>query len=155
MSVPIQAQTLTLERSVLANAGHLLQANEVNAAGRMLGFTLGEAVIGAETQSNAYLEEGFWAGGLFISPMTSIGGELYVNSRIQVYPNPAQTWINIEGEARLIDRVQLYDVRGRLVLDQDLQGSQISVETLTEGVYQLLTQDVEGNVTGTFKLVKW
>lgn len=155
MTISLQAQTISLERSVLANSGHLLHANEANASGRVLGFTLGEAIIGAGTQSNAYLEEGFWAGGIFITPMTSIGEGPYTNPRIQIYPNPAQIKVNIEGEAHLINSVQLYDVRGRLVLDQALQETQISVETLAEGVYQLLTRDVSGTVTGTFKLVKW
>ncbi|SDR71048.1 Por secretion system C-terminal sorting domain-containing protein [Formosa sp. Hel1_31_208] len=64
----------------------------------------------------------------------------FLAENISIYPNPAKNNLNIlSGAAIQLDQATIYDVRGRLVLRQDLSNSgslnQINISQLNTGVY--------------------
>lgn len=68
----------------------------------------------------------------------------------QVYPNPTSDWVYIQHEQDHLKSLRLYDIHGRLVLDQQVNGrkSQLNLKAadldLMEGVYFLVIGDVFG-----------
>lgn len=70
-------------------------------------------------------------------------------SQINVYPNPSSDAVFIQAETNLlIEGVIVYDVRGRELVNRNLQGvSNYAIkENLSQGVYTLLIQSSEGIV---------
>lgn len=71
----------------------------------------------------------------------SIGVEDFEFESFDIYPNPANKYLIIEGEGlRYIDRFQLYDMNGRLVkswLNTRGERLKVDVESLTSGAYFL------------------
>lgn len=60
------------------------------------------------------------------------------NSPFSFYPNPATTYINIKTADNLkIEKLIMLDITGRKVLEQKESTSQINIETLEQGIYQL------------------
>ena len=63
-------------------------------------------------------------------------------AELTVYPNPVYDVVNIERPAGLqgLVRVALYDMQGRLVMEEDFTGSvmQINVRPLPAGAYQIV-----------------
>lgn len=57
-------------------------------------------------------------------------------SRFGVYPNPASDYINIKSE-EIVDRVELYNAIGQLVLKKKQNTKLLNVEGLKSGVYVL------------------
>jgi hypothetical protein len=55
---------------------------------------------------------------------------------ISIYPNPATKKIVILGANELF-AYRIYDALGKLVLDGTVQGSEINIETLTNGIYRV------------------
>lgn len=70
----------------------------------------------------------------------SVGlNELSQSWGLNVYPNPAKNMLNIQLQ-KLPEhsQIQLYDVQGKLVLQQELRlTQQLNIETLTPGIYML------------------
>ncbi len=54
----------------------------------------------------------------------------------KVFPNPANTVINIASQAA-IDRVELYDIYGKLVLHKTQNTDTINIDNLNSGIYML------------------
>lgn len=71
-------------------------------------------------------------------------------SGLSLYPNPATTWIEIEGAAS--DAVvQIHDVAGKLLLEQKVSGKIMLPAALQAGTYVV---SVKGEKTSKFVLVK-
>jgi hypothetical protein len=66
---------------------------------------------------------------------TSIGENS--SADIQVYPNPANNFINIKFNSPAADlKLELFDITGRMVLTTDLSGNQkINIGHLEDGLY--------------------
>lgn len=68
--------------------------------------------------------------------------ELDQTAELTVYPNPAYDRVTIERPARLQGwvRITLYDMQGRLVMEEDFTGTrlQIDVKPLPAGVYKMV-----------------
>jgi hypothetical protein len=63
---------------------------------------------------------------------------------INIYPNPSKDWIKIDGITELSD-VQIFDVTGKLVLQQEYQvDDRIDISNLTVGMYILNIRNSEG-----------
>ncbi len=54
-----------------------------------------------------------------------------------VYPNPASDFIYLKGEIPLNTKARLYDLSGRLVLEQSLNTPEIDIRSFSNGVYFL------------------
>lgn len=76
-------------------------------------------------------------------------------SKIRVFPNPAVSYINIEGFKHSAQAI-LYDMSGRVVLRSQLneQETRIDCSRLTPAIYWLHLKEEHSNITYTHKLVK-
>ena len=65
----------------------------------------------------------------------------------KLYPNPANNWLTISGNALSDTKVEIYDLNGRLIEEKILrsQTTAINVERLTSGTYILKLTDKENN----------
>lgn len=77
-----------------------------------------------------------------------------LESKINIYPNPAQTYIEISGLAGN-ETINMYDITGRLIKEQKSSGSgmHIAIGDLNEGVYYISVTDDRGSVFSA-KVVK-
>ncbi len=82
---------------------------------------------------------------IHLSLFVSVGVEDYVAPQLRVYPVPAETYVNIEGEH--MAKVFLYDMHGRLIQMQDAdtpEYTRLFFETQTTGFYILKIQLMDG-----------
>jgi hypothetical protein len=69
------------------------------------------------------------------------------SASVQVWPNPTKGWLQLQWPENTIGQVQLFDVQGRLVLEQvidDTKHLTLDLSGLQSGVYQLVTQTEAG-----------
>lgn len=64
------------------------------------------------------------------------------NSTINIYPNPASEEINIEYNGELNYRINLYDLRGKLIYN-DYNSTQLKVNYISQGTYLLEIKDLK------------
>jgi hypothetical protein len=80
--------------------------------------------------------------------------EVGAESNFEIYPNPAQDIINIEGNGEELV-VQLFDLKGSLIMEQDHNEAgamRLSVRNLEPGIY--LVKVTEGNwSTSTYRVI--
>jgi hypothetical protein len=85
----------------------------------------------------------------------SLGINETVNEKsFTVYPNPAQSLVNVKADAKLIGTVfTIYDNTGKVVLSGTINSENISVDlgNLAAGIYLF---NVGENVKQTFKVIK-
>ena len=89
----------------------------------------------------------------------TVNNNLGINETIQenlfsVFPNPAQSVINVKADSKLIGHVySIYDNTGRVVLTGKLnsQNTTIELSNLSGGIYMF---SVRGNMKQTFKVIK-
>ncbi len=86
---------------------------------------------------------------------SSLGiNELSLNNSFSVFPNPAQSVINVNIEANLVGSVfTIYDITGKAVKTGKLNSSNTTIEVndLSGGIYSF---SVGGNRKKTFKVIK-
>ena len=73
---------------------------------------------------------------------------------VNIYPNPANNYIVIEGND--IEEVEIYDMMGRKIISQNIMTSSVNVieiNNLTKGIYLVRTIDVNNNIYTT-KFIK-
>lgn len=74
---------------------------------------------------------------------------------VKVYPNPTRQYITVETDV-VFDALKLYDISGRLVLEQDVDTSanevQLDISPFSDGVYLLKIQSQDG--ISTKRIVK-
>jgi hypothetical protein len=76
---------------------------------------------------------------------------------VKIYPNPVQSVLNIEfsGKNILKASINIYDVEGRLLINQSAQGNtQVNVRQLTPGTYLIKINDEKGGLLYSGKVVK-
>lgn len=77
------------------------------------------------------------------------------NSTISVYPNPSSTNFVIETSNKDKQTLQVFDINGKLVLTQSINGkTNIDVSNLAEGVYNLSLQNANGVVNKRLVIVR-
>ena len=85
----------------------------------------------------------------------SVGVNEYVKPQVKIYPNPAETYVNIEGTD--MARVLLYDMHGRLLQVQDAETPEFTrffFETASTGTYILKIQNIDGAVVSKKIMIK-
>lgn len=70
---------------------------------------------------------------------------------LQVYPNPAKTYLNITSNSFAAKNVEIYDVLGKMVVNTTVTNTSINVSGLTKGIYAVKIS--EDGKTATRKLV--
>jgi hypothetical protein len=77
------------------------------------------------------------------------------NKQVAVYPNPNNGSFVIEPNSATKQTMQVYDVNGKLVLTQTINGkTTIDASSLNEGVYQLSIQNSDFRITKRLVIVK-
>ena len=70
---------------------------------------------------------------LTITDDCNLGLSEYLTSKVNIYPNPAQNILNINSDI-FINSVQVYDVLGRLVLQENNPTNQLDVSKISNGL---------------------
>lgn len=80
--------------------------------------------------------------------------ELNNENEIQIFPNPASDYINIQSQENAV--IQIYNSTGQIILTQKTNSSnaQIDVSVLPAGVYFVNLMDEEGLIVGKSKFLK-
>ena len=79
--------------------------------------------------------------------------DLIEESYLKVYPNPASDILNIEA-TDIIDRIELFDVNGRMIeiIDKESPNSSLDISHLDAGIYFVYIS--QQKITSVFKIVK-
>ena len=75
------------------------------------------------------------------------------NSTINIYPNPATNFINIDVSGNLKYRANVYNTEGKLIISTTNQ-SVIDIQTLPQGMYLLEIKDLRSNQKIVEKIIK-
>jgi len=70
-------------------------------------------------------------------------------SSFNVYPNPTNEFINIEGD---FDSFRIYDIKGKLVMTKNTSDKTINISSLTKGEY-LLNLYTQSNKVSSHKII--
>jgi len=65
---------------------------------------------------------------------------------LDIYPNPVRDVLNIKVETQ-IDRIEIFDISGKMINVYDKPGKRISLSDLQPGMYMLKITSVDGNFT--------
>lgn len=84
----------------------------------------------------------------------TLSNESFLARSINVSPNPATDYLNINSDSVIINRITITDLNGRIVKTVELNQthSQINISDLNSGVYFMELQSEEGNISK--KIVK-
>ena len=86
---------------------------------------------------------------------TSINQIKDINYQVKIYPNPNNGSFVIEPNNATKQTVQVYDVSGKMVLSQIINGkTSIDASSLNEGVYNISLQNNEGVVNKRLVIVR-
>ena len=69
---------------------------------------------------------------------------------LNLYPNPTQSFINIDLDMDKVDLIQIVDMMGKVVYSSESQFSKIGVSKFEIGTYIVLTNGVNGKQVGQF-----
>jgi len=61
----------------------------------------------------------------------------FLKESISIYPNPVKDLLQFESSGLAIDRLKIYDLRGRLVIEKESIENQINISQLQHGIYIL------------------
>jgi len=79
--------------------------------------------------------------------------EQFLEKSISIYPNPVNKVLHIDSANAGIHHLEVFDLQGRLVIEaSEVQGHQIDVSALPQGIYILKLETKKGLITK--KLVK-
>jgi hypothetical protein len=137
-----------LERQVIGLAGNSLQT----ASGASLNFTVGEAVVTEATNGKAILSQGFHQIIVEKTTLDASAPETASAANVQVFPNPAQDFLQVKTDTPL--HTTLFDLSGRLVLQQtNIESSaQLNVSAVPTGTYILRSITADGKPAQSFKI---
>jgi len=77
----------------------------------------------------------------------------YENS-VTVYPNPATDRVVFE-MAQVIASVVVFDINGKILINENIQNNSVSVNALNSGIYFVRLYDAQKQMLGTAKIVKY
>lgn len=127
------AQAQTVAPQVISSSGGSGQSPTAE-----LSWTIGEAVIATETNTNNSLTQGFQQPNLLVTLLKEASDQ---NASWNVFPNPSTDQINIQynfesGEPM---NYKLFDNTGKLIFENKSAGklTQVPVQTLAAGEYFL------------------
>ncbi|MFI5141675.1 MAG: T9SS type A sorting domain-containing protein, partial [Bacteroidia bacterium] len=86
---------------------------------------------------------------------TGINQIIDLNTQVNIYPNPSSTNFVIEISSTDKQTLQVFDVNGKLVLTQTINGkTNIDASNLAEGVYNLSLQNSTGVINKRLVIVR-
>ena len=92
---------------------------------------------------------------VFVSWFDDILASVKTNNaglEFEMYPNPANEWLNIKVKDPFTGEFKIYDMQGKLLVNENLVGSdQISIADLSAGMYIVQIISKNGDV-GTSRL---
>ena len=153
----LPAQSVQLERSILASAG-----THESAGGMILTATVGDLVITTAVTQNGVivLTQGYQQGALVKVGLEKVE-EWMVHYNIFPNPTPEVLKVELEVNKPVTLKFQVYDMIGKEtnipVQTHQVMGSylvEIDLTPLPEGRYLLAMQDEDGHTLKTFKLEK-
>lgn len=119
-------------------------------AGTVPGGGGGGAVIrnnGDATQNNMHRTGAKGANGkleILINTETAIATN-YLKNGINVYPNPASDILNIDADGNSINKLQIIDITGKIVLsNSDISKTNVDISELSNGIYFVLAHTNKG-----------
>ncbi len=128
------------------------QGDSYETATGSVSFTIGEVVIDTGTDGSTNLTQGFHQ-----TNWNFIGLDDHdVDYVANIYPNPTSDILNVEVIKFENVSYAMYDATGRIVAMGDLSDliTQINVQNLESGSYQLELFDEQNERLKTFKLIK-
>lgn len=134
---------------------YLTDTAHVNEPYDNYGFQLTPTELGVSEHTLVLYTENGCDSIIHLTLSVSVGVEEYVAPQLRVYPNPAETYVNIEGER--MAKVFLYDMHGRLIQMQDAETpeyTRLFLETTTTGFYILKIQLMDGALVSKKIVVK-
>ncbi|WP_046758888.1 T9SS type A sorting domain-containing protein [Kordia jejudonensis] len=75
-----------------------------------------------------------------------------LNTKITIYPNPATDIITIAGAEQIVEKIEIYDINGKLVFSKNNALTSINVDNLQSGMY--FVKLYADTVQKTIKLIK-
>lgn len=146
-TVHLSAQSI--DKTVMASAGSTMSVSEV-----IIGYTIGEPIVGVAISKSSSIDQGFWAGSLQVEAITA---EKDLDG-IVVYPNPVENELTIFTNNNEIFGITLFGVNGQRVYKQNVENTQlehtINLSHLSKGMYVLrlfMRDDTEEKL---FKIIK-
>lgn len=117
-------------------------------------YSVGEVAVQENTQGNTHLSEGF------IGPdiITAVGIEDYTElTGIFTYPNPVETFLNIELPENKDYEIYLYNLNGQQLLKtktSGLKNKQLNLSAYPSTIYMLIIIDRKMKKTKIIKIEK-
>jgi len=145
-AVPLSAQSI--QNSVVSCTGA-----SVTSGGISMSYTIGEPVIETFSGGNRDLTQGFHQSRLTVTAIEN----LEVLSEINVYPNPAKYYVNIDiPQGNYNIDISIFDAMGKLVFSQKnvSEYHSIDVAHFTTGTYYLQILNLKDKESKTFKIIK-
>ena len=142
---------LTLSLNSLGQEVVSTQGDSYSNASGNIDFTIGEVIINTGTDGTNDLTQGFHQ-----TNWNFLGMEDFVpNYEVNIFPNPTSDVLNIKTSTFENVTYTLYDVQGKLVMQDILSAEQtpIQVSQLAPGSYSL-TLNNDTQKLKTFKLIK-
>jgi hypothetical protein len=152
--------------SVLAQQAVSSAGGNAAGSGGTVSYTVGQVVYTTVTGSNGYVAHGVQQP-YEISVLTSLGETGNINLEWLTYPNPVSDYLKLsykdhENSGLKVENLsyQLYDMYGKLLLNNKLDGSEstISMQNFVSGTYILKVIESQGNKSQrelkTFKIIK-
>lgn len=129
---------------------------EATGTGGTVSYTVGQVVYTTNTGTNGSVAQGVQQP-YEISVVTGLEEAEDISLEFSIYPNPATDFIKLKIENYEIEnlRYQLYDINGRLLQSNKVEGKEtpISLETLLPASYFLKITDNNKEIK-TFKIIK-
>ena len=103
---------------------------------------------------NSTLSGTYYVYNLVIAKVNNVGIEENSNNSITVYPNPANSIINVNNSENA--QITVFDISGRVMatIEKASENQTISVENFANGTYFLRIADGNSVVTKKFMVVK-
>ncbi len=89
---------------------------------------------------------------VFYSENCVLGIESLEDYAIMLFPNPISNFLNIENTAERIDKIEVFDLLGKIIAIKKIDTNQIDFTNLKKGIY--FVQLYSGNTVLTKKVIK-
>jgi hypothetical protein len=150
----------SFDRKVFASAGRDANNGLTGLSKRFMTYTIGEPIIYKGSNSTRQLNNGFIQP-IGISPISPPppSGMVLANGDIAVYPNPFGTFITLNTSEQQEEaiRVQLIDINGKLILQEEILPNQHRLEIpqhCAPGTYLLNCYTLSGQFIQQTRLIK-
>lgn len=128
---------------------------EATGAGGTVNYTVGQVLYSTETSGSGNIQQGVQQPYVVIA--TDVNNNSNISIDISVFPNPSTTFLQLNIELANFENIsfQLYDVQGKLLLQQKITGKQTAIlmNEYATGNYFLKVLD-QSNELKAFKIIK-